>query len=210
MITHSIISIGELETQQRLFKMAANLHIMSYIYRHTALFLLSSSLCAISNMQLYRPPPPFNPILPIQSLNTPTPPSCQKFMYVIILIVLLTSHDCLGDGRQKCRWASDRTIINSTLSRYYPLAPLRWNPLGPPREHPPGPNLDSTHPASSGTTRPSPRLGSALLSNGAEGQTHKRTLIHICALLADRNTIIISFELFSFTSDISNLFNIRF
>ena len=56
----------------------------------------------------------------------------------------------------------------------------------------------STHLTRLGTTRP--RLGCA------EGQTHTRTSIHICALIKDRNTIIISFELFSFTRVISNLF----
>ena len=80
---------------------------MSYTYSDTTYFFqnggvfISSSLCAISNMQLYRPPLPSNLILPILSLNTPTQKWCQPSVYVNILIVLLTSHDCLGDGRQK-------------------------------------------------------------------------------------------------------------
>ena len=90
--------VVSLVTRRRLFKMAANLRIMSYTYRHTApifprwrLYVVSLTLRPISNMQLYRPPlllqPQFSPYNP----STPLPrQSCQTFVYAIILIVLLT------------------------------------------------------------------------------------------------------------------------
>ena len=148
-------------------------------------------------MQLYQLPPPPTPISPYNP-STPLPrQSCQTFVYVIILIVLLISHDCLGDGRQKrAPGQATKRSIDAHLARLDRTHRPASNALSPasgvptwPAWVPPGPLV---------TTRP-PRLGCA------EGQTHTRTSIHICGLFKDRNTMIISF-----TRVISNLFNIRF
>ena len=83
--------------------MAANLHIMPYTYRHTALFLLSSSLLPIINVinnwrskAVSTPSPPLTPILPIQSHNTPSPPlshqTCQSCLHVYILLYYSQSY----------------------------------------------------------------------------------------------------------------------
>ena len=90
--THTHTSMRVLGTRRRLFKMAANLHIMSYPYRHfTPIF---SKMAAFSYLHRYAlsltcscidPPLPLQPIPPILS---PTPlhrQCCQTSVYVIIL-----------------------------------------------------------------------------------------------------------------------------
>ena len=58
---------------------------------------VSSSLCAISNMQLYRPSLPLQPHSPIQSLNIPTPPMMSNIC--VCNYINCFTHIC--DGRQK-------------------------------------------------------------------------------------------------------------
>ena len=93
--------VVSLVTRCRLFKMAANLHIMPYNYMHTALFLLSSSLLPIFNViNIWRskavstPLSPSNPnsphTIPQHPIPTPTSPNMLIMSSCLYLTVLLT------------------------------------------------------------------------------------------------------------------------
>ena len=125
--------------------MAANLHIMSYTYSDTALFSyfhrysLSLTCGCIDPLS---PSNPFSPYYPSTPLHRQW---CQTSVYVIILIVLLTSHDCFGDGRQKrAPGQVTKRSIETHLARLgrthrpasNPLSPSREHPLDSPRYHP--------------------------------------------------------------------------
>ena len=153
-------------------------------------------ICYLQHAAVSTPLSPSNPILPIQSLNTPTPPMMSNIC-VCNYINCFTHIAWLFRWRRQKRAAGQATELSLTAVRLgrthrpasNPLSPSSgaptwpaWVPPGPPRYHPSRPAL--------------------AVPKGKH--IHGRRSIYV-GFFKDRNTIIISL-----TRVISNLFNIRF
>ena len=88
-VSSSLCRIFKIENRRRI--PIGISHYFSKMAALRPLFIVTSyilTLCAISNMQLYRPPlPPPTPILPIQSHNTSSPTPTTPNMSIVFMFI---------------------------------------------------------------------------------------------------------------------------
>ena len=158
--------VVSLVTRHYFSKMAANLHIMWNAIGISHYFSKMAALCLSLKCSCITPFP-HQPHSPHTIPQNPTPPSCQTSVYVIILIVLLTSHDCLGDGRQNGQVTEQLLTADCVGNTHSPQfgrthsARLASAPAPA--------SVVPTRPVS-GTIPPPPRLGSVLPATGPKGK----------------------------------------
>ena len=164
-------SMGEIGTRRDLFKMAANLHIMSYPYSDTTYFFqnggvfVSSSLCAISNMQLYRPPSPPPPTSFSETIpQHPTPPMMSN-------ICVYNYINCFTHIAWLFRWRPAKRAPGQVTKRSIEIHLAR---LG--RTHRPASNPLRTHLVPHGRTHLTSLVTTRTRLDCAEGQTRTRVV----------------------------------